>query len=201
MRSAIIGPPLLLALALLIGCGGGGGSTSTSSTSATGASVGTTAPESSGQSTPAPDAQPTSESGVQATQAYRPDARAADRAKAASTVSAYFKAQASRSWGKACSYLSASLRRNLEGASRGSNLPAGKGCGGLLVAFLGKQTPAALRSAAEVHRVSLRVNGSQAVLTYRDSGGTSHYIPLLREGAGWKVNFPIGSGSTSPKAK
>ena len=182
--------PFLLALAPLAGCGGGGGdSTSTSPTSA---SVGTTTQGAKH------GRQSQSEGTVNSTLAYGLKAGAADRAKAASAVKAYLKAQTAGSWGAACSYLSASLRRKLEAASRRSNSPAraGKGCGGGMAAFLGELPPAVLRRAAEIHPLSLRMKGAEALLVYRNGAGASHSLPLRREGEGWRVNFLVSSGST-----
>jgi hypothetical protein len=189
MRLATIKFPFLLALALLAGCGGGGGGST--STSATSASVGATTQASRGR-------QPKPGGGVNSTQAYGLEAGAADRAQAASTVKAYLEAQTTRSWGAACSYLSASLRRKLEAAPRRSKSPAlaGKGCEGVMAAFLGKVPRAVLRGATEVHPLSLRVKGTEAFLVYRNGAGGPHYMPLRREGGGWKVNFLVSSGGT-----
>ncbi|HEX6456338.1 MAG TPA: hypothetical protein VF009_07445 [Solirubrobacterales bacterium] len=189
MRSATIKLPVLFALALLVGCGGGGGgSTSTSATSASG---GATTQASSGR-------QPKPENSINSTPTQSREAGTAARAQAASTVKAFLDAQAKRNWGAACSYLSAPLRRGLEAASRRSSspAPAGKGCGSIMAGFLSKMPPAVVHRTAEVHPLSLRVKGAEAILVYRDGAGTPNDMPLRREGGKWRVNFLTGLGGT-----
>jgi hypothetical protein len=51
----------------------------------------------------------------------------------------------------------------------------------------------ALRSAAEISVLSLRVKGPQTLLIYRDGKETPTVIPMVREGGEWKADAVFGS--------
>ena len=51
----------------------------------------------------------------------------------------------------------------------------------------------ALRTAADIRVLSMRVEGGQAFLIYRDGEGLPSSVPMNEEGGAWKVAAIAGS--------
>lgn len=134
---------------------------------------------------------PTAKGGDNSIQRFGIEAPSSDRVQAAKTLQTYLDARASREWTVACSYLSASVKASLRRLSR--QAPAElKGCGPAMSA-LSSVAASALRIAAEINVLSMRVEGPRSYLLYRNGEGTPIAIPMAREGDEWKVAALDGS--------
>jgi len=133
---------------------------------------------------------PTVRGGDNSIQEYGVEGSSAGRAQAARTLQAFFRAQAAGGWSRACSYLSAATKRELEetvARSPESDESKPKGCREILRVVGALTRPGDGRSAAEIRVLSMRVEGKQAYLLYKDSEGTRSAIAMDREGGRWLV--------------
>jgi len=137
---------------------------------------------------------PTAKGGDNSIQHYGVEAEANERVEVAAIVKAYLEAQAAARWPEACSYLSAEIRHNLEAllerASKGS---ARVSCATAMATFFQRAPQAALHAAADIEVLSLRVQGADAFLIYRDGKGTPTEMHMVSEGGEWKVGALIGN--------
>jgi hypothetical protein len=135
---------------------------------------------------------PTAKGGDNSVQGYGVEASSAERVRAAAVAAAYLRAQAAGSWARACSYLSASLRSRLGAAPRQG--PSGEaGCAKAISILLAKAPKSVLRRAAHIDVISMRTNGDQGFLIYREAGGGAvASLPLTLEGGRWKVGSLSG---------
>jgi hypothetical protein len=116
-----------------------------------------------------------------------------DRVRAARVFQAYLNARLDGDWALACSYLSQSMKRQLAsfgGQARGQGPPD---CAQTMRAFTQGVPKAALRSAADINVLSMRVEGGQAFLLYRDGKNLPSSVPMNEEGGAWKVSAIAGS--------
>jgi hypothetical protein len=130
---------------------------------------------------------PISKGGDNSIQAYGLESASEDRVQAASSAKAYLDAQAAGQWARACSYLTVKVRASLEGLGKQA-----KGCAGAMATLLAKAPKATLRTAADIHVISMRVKSDQAFVIYRDASGTAYNLPLNREGGNWRVGALAG---------
>jgi hypothetical protein len=123
-------------------------------------------------------------------QTFGLEADAGDRIAAAGALSAFLDARAAGRWSEACSYGSVSLLAQLrQPAAEGGRSP---GCPVLIKTFTEGVSRAALLVARDMRVLSLRVQGRQGFLIYRDAKGMTAVIPMQRE-EGWKVGALEGS--------
>lgn len=223
MRGAAPALLLALALALLPGCGGGdaaGGEAAGtsaeepvrtqnaeraraeqrrhSSGNGGGAEPGDPAPTPSG---PLPNegtkevapGVPTVKGGDSSIQKFGVESPSNDRVAATRALKAYLDARASGDWARACARVSAGLKAEFMhfGAQQGQGkLPS---CSEAIRTLTAEVPVSALRTAAAIRVLSMRVEGSTAFLLYRNGDGTPSEIPMARESGEWKVSALDGS--------
>jgi hypothetical protein len=206
----------LLCLLALAGCGSGGSSTSTATTPSASTTTEAPAPKAKATEQPKPkQAQepkpptgpaptdpnplpnqgsakvapgvPTSKGGDNSIQAYGTEADSAERVNASRVLEAYLDAQAKENWGAACSYVNSKV---IEGFGPIAKRPGG--CEVAMGALLGEGSKAALSKAAEIEVLSMRLEGGQAFLVYRDGTGKALDMPMTRNGVSWLVGALVG---------
>ena len=136
---------------------------------------------------------PTAKGGDNSIQEFGVEARADERVQAARVFQAYLNARAEGEYALACSYLSESMKSQLAsfgGQARGQSPPD---CAQTMRAFTQGVPKAALRNAAEIRVLSMRVEGGQAFLLYRDGENLPSAVPMNEEGGAWKVSAIAGS--------
>lgn len=124
------------------------------------------------------------EGGDNSIQEYGEEADESELQEVAEIVHGFYVARAAGEWEKACSYLSASLREQLEQLGRKSEV---KGCGPFLEAFTTKLSASTWREITTVDAASMRHDGEQAFLIYRGAGKETYAMPLNEEDGEWKV--------------
>lgn len=137
---------------------------------------------------------PTAKGGDNSIQRYGLEADSRERQQVASIAKGYLDAQAAGRWAEACADLFFPIRKNLEKLASSAQPLAGKGCAGAMAAIVGKRPSAERQEAADIHVLSLRVNGTQAFVIYRDGAGRPSNLPLVRDGGEWKVSALAGIG-------
>jgi hypothetical protein len=145
-----------------------------------------------GQSTATPGV-PLAKGGDNSIQTFGVEAPADERVQAARVYQAYLDARADGEWALACSYLSDSMKRQLVGFGAQARGQAPPGCAEVMRGFTAGVSESALRAATDIHVLSMRAEGEQAFLIYRDSRGTPSQCPMNFEGGAWKVAAITGS--------
>jgi hypothetical protein len=130
---------------------------------------------------------PTSKGGDNSIQTYGREAGSPERARAAVLVRAYLEARAAEDWEKACSYLAARQRRELELLAGRSLQLAHPSCAAAEASLVTPGSKPALRAEARIHVLSLRLDGSHAFLIYKRPDERFYATALSREGGRWKV--------------
>jgi hypothetical protein len=102
----------------------------------------------------------------------------------AETVHAFYVARASGDWSGACSYMSESLREQLEQLASKSSV---KGCAPFLEAFTSKLPDSVWREISTIDAASLRHDGEQAFLIYRGAKNEVYAMPMNNEDGEWRV--------------
>ena len=59
-------------------------------------------------------------------------------------------------------------------------------------ALLSRTPRKTLRDGVRIHVLSLRMEGSNAFVIYRNASGRPFNLPLRREGGEWKITAPLG---------
>jgi hypothetical protein len=136
---------------------------------------------------------PAPKGGDNSIQTYGVESGSEDRVQAASAAKAYLDARAAGRWAEACTDLSGSTRMQLEGLTKQAQGSSVKGCADAMQAFTAQVPKAALLTAAKIHVISMRVQGDQAFLIYRDGENTPSALPMSREGGEWKVAAIAGT--------
>jgi hypothetical protein len=122
-----------------------------------------------GSKKPAPGV-PLAKGGDNSIQTFGVEAPSADRVEAARVFQAYLDARLAGDWALACSYLSSSMKSQLvQLAGRGDG---SADCTEAMRALTQGVSKEALRNAADIRVLSMRVEGGQAFLLYRDGGGS-----------------------------
>jgi len=134
---------------------------------------------------------PTARGGDNSIQTYGVEAPAAERVRAARVFQAYLNARAEGEYALACSYLSGPTKRELAGFGAGEGNPPD--CAQTMRALTQGVPKAALRAAADIRVLSMRAEGSQAFLLYRDGENLPSAVPMNEEGGSWKVSAIAGS--------
>jgi hypothetical protein len=107
------------------------------------------------------------------------------RQAAESTLASYFEARAKEDWKAACSFLSSSIRTQLEQLAQGSGGKA-KGCASVLAMSSKGETAVGLASQPTDALTSLRVRGNDAFALWVGPHGQRYAMPMVREGGGWR---------------
>jgi hypothetical protein len=128
-------------------------------------------------------------------QEFGEEASDSEREEAAAALHGFLDARAAGEWSTACSYLAATVTKDLEvlfaKAKRAQGAP--KGCAAML-ADLSQAVPrAVLLEAADVDVGSLRTSGSRGFILYHDAHHTDYEMPVVIEGGRWKVAAMQGS--------
>lgn len=137
---------------------------------------------------------PVARGGDNSIQTYGVEAGSRDRLEVAAVVKAYLGAQAGGRWTAACSDLFAPARKKLEALAEASPSLEGTGCAGAMGAVAGERPRAIRQEAANIQVLSLRLQGTQAFVIYRDGAGKPMNLPLVREGGEWKLDALAGIG-------
>jgi hypothetical protein len=210
MRSAPLALTVAGALALA-GCGGGGSgsaSTATNTAARTSAAITKSSAQPKSKSTQAkgggkshgaesasPGGSTTKGRAAKTTPAqedamivrtYGTAGSSAERDQAAQVAALFLSARAAGNWTQACANLAAKLRAQLEPYAQTTTGSAEQRCAEALRTVSAK-APKTTPAGADVHALTLRVKGEEALLIYRDGTGKTLDIPMLRDGGEWKV--------------
>lgn len=137
---------------------------------------------------------PLARGGDNSIQTFGVEAPSEDRIQASRVFQAYLDARLAGDWALACSYLSGPTKTQLESfggqAQRGGRAPD---CAQVMEAFTAGVPKEALRTAADIRVLSMRVEGGQAFLLYKDGDDLPSSVPMNEEGGAWKVAAIAGS--------
>jgi hypothetical protein len=111
--------------------------------------------------------------------------------QAATTVKAYLDAQTAGRWSEACSFLASAIRDNLDKLTKRAPNAKVEGCAEAMESILGGIPKGMLRTVADIHVLSMRVDGDRGFLIYEDRHAAPTEIPMEREGGEWKVRALI----------
>jgi hypothetical protein len=145
-----------------------------------------------GSRDPAPGV-PLARGGDNSIQTFGVEGASEDRVQAARVFQAYLDARAAGDWALACSYLSGPIKTQLEQFGGQASRGGSPDCGQVMRALTEGVSPEALRSAADIRVLSMRVEGEQAFLIYREEEGLPSAVPMNAEGGSWKVSAIAGS--------
>ena len=147
----------------------------------------------------APDV-PTAKGGDNSIQEFGVEGPSGERVQAARTLQAYLRARFAGEWAQACSYLSPGVKKGLEQLGGQAQADGQRdedarplGCAQLMRALTEGVPERALRDAAQVRVLSMRVEDEQAFLLYRNGEGKPSAIPMADEDGQWKVAALDGS--------
>lgn len=126
--------------------------------------------------------------GDNSVQNFGDEADTSERDQAAAAVHGFLDARANQDWTKACSYLAASVKEQLESVVEKSEQFKGKGCGAILEALASQANPKLLREeAAQASVGSLRVEDERAFVIFRGVEKTVYTMPMANEDGRWLV--------------
>ena len=138
---------------------------------------------------------PTARGGDNSIQEFGVEAPSDDRVQASRVFQAYLNARLDGDYALACSYLSESMKRQLASFGGQAHRAGGRApdCAQVMRAFTQGVPKEALRNAAQINVLSMRVEDEQAFLLYRDGEDLPSSIPMNEEGGAWKVAAIAGS--------
>ena len=138
---------------------------------------------------------PTARGGDNSIQEYGVEAPSDDRVQASRIFQAYLNARLDGNWALACSYLSESMKAQLAQFGGQAQREGGRApdCTQVMRAFTQGVPKEALRNAAQINVLSMRVENDQAFLLYRDGDDLPSSVPMNEEGDAWKVSAIAGS--------
>ena len=138
---------------------------------------------------------PTARGGDNSIQEFGVEAPSAERERAARVFQAYLDVHADGEYARACSYMSRPIKQRLSQFGRQAREEGGRSldCAQVMRVFTHGVPKAALRTAADIRVLSMRVEGGQAFLLYRDGGNLPFSVPMNEEGGAWKVSAIAGS--------
>ncbi len=137
---------------------------------------------------------------------YGSEAPPTERERATTALAAFLRARAGGEWPRACTYLAATTRTQIErllGAAKGK-AQAG-GCGRILAAL--SKGPAAAHADSLTLTggvVALRIKGKSAFALFHGPKGSKYVMPMTSEGGAWKMSqlaplpYPLGSAGAAP---
>ncbi len=135
---------------------------------------------------------PTVKHGDNSIQTYGVETSSAGRVQAATLVQAYLNARAAGRWTEACSYFSSQMITRLNAFLTKLKGRGPKGCAGVMKALSAKVPQSVLNKDAKIHVLSMRVQGIQGFIIYKDATGTSSNFPMKLNGGIWKLDAPAG---------
>lgn len=139
---------------------------------------------------------PTAKGGDNSIQEYGIEATSSARVDATRTLQAYLDARATREWARACAHLSTSIKeevlRFLSGAAK-SDSSEPPDCAEIMRRLSARVPQSALRKAASIRVLSMRIEAEQAFLIYKGGEGVPLAIPMAREQGEWRVAAIDGS--------
>jgi hypothetical protein len=130
---------------------------------------------------------PTVKHGDNSIQSYGTESASDERVQAATTVKAYLDAQIAGRWSEACNYLAATIQTHLEVLLKQASKSQQQGCPAAMEALVGPIPKGPLRTIAEIHVLSMRVEDDRGFLIFDDGEAKSDEIPMQREAGQWKV--------------
>lgn len=142
-------------------------------------------------------------SGDNSIPSYGNEAPPTERERATTALAAFLRARANGEWPRACTYLAAPTRTQLErllGAAKGKVRPGG--CGRTLAA-LSKGSAAAHADSLTGGVAALRVEGRSAFALFYGPKGSKYVMPMVSEGGAWKMSqlaplpYPLGSAGAT----
>jgi hypothetical protein len=136
---------------------------------------------------------PTAKGGDNSIQEFGVEAPSAERVQASRVLQAYLDARLAGNYALACSYLSGPMKAQLGQFGAGARGQAPPDCTQAMRAFTEGVPKAALRNAAEIRVLSMRVEDEQAFLLYKDGEDLPSAVPMNEEGGAWKVAAIAGS--------
>jgi len=124
--------------------------------------------------------------GDNSVQNYGEEAGTSERDQASAAVHSYLDARANQDWAKACTYLAAPVKEQLESLAEKAEQFKGKGCAPILEALASQANRKLLREeAAQASVGSLRVESERAFVIFRGVGNTTYTIPMVDENGQW----------------
>jgi hypothetical protein len=132
---------------------------------------------------------------------YGGEAPTAERRRATAALTAFLHARASSDWSRACTYLSASTRKQIEVFGRSSK---GRASCGTILATLSRSSTTAGEDTITNGIAALRIKGDAAFALFHGLHGSKYVMPMRNEGGAWKMGelaplaYPLGSTSTAP---
>ena len=138
---------------------------------------------------------PTARGGDNSIQEFGVEAPSDDRVRAARVFQAYLNARLDGDWALACSYLSESTKEQLTRFGSQAQRAGGRAsdCAQTMRAFTQGVPKEALRTAADIDVLSMRVEDGRAFLLYRDGESLPSAVPMNEEDGAWKVAAIAGS--------
>lgn len=123
-------------------------------------------------------------------------ASAEDRESATAAVTSFYGALSSGDGDKACELMGDAVKEQFTKALARAQNKQGASCE-TLAGAIGKAYPAQLRDRLTKLRVTkVTVDGDNATVTAKIPGVPPSQLPLERDGDGWKIQAPVGAGST-----
>ncbi len=137
---------------------------------------------------------------------YGSEAHASERQRATAELAGYLEARVADEWSRACTYLAAALRDQLE--KYAGTKTNGKDCAPILAALFNKtaqdghQPPANTLTTAGI--AALRINGDNAFALYHGPNNTKYVMPMINEHGTWKMTqttplpYPLTTPTNNP---
>lgn len=135
---------------------------------------------------------PTAKGGDNSIQQFGIEASSSERIEAAQVAKDYLDARAAGEWVRGCARVAAGLNAEFKAFGL-RQTPKLTSCAEVLRALTMGVPASALRIAAAIHVLSMRIEGSSAFLLYRNGENTPFSIPMAHEGSEWKVAALDGS--------
>jgi hypothetical protein len=135
---------------------------------------------------------PTTQGGDDSIQSYGIESNGDERVQAAGVLEAYLQAELSGNWSKGCSLLAAETREDLERLwEKASGTKGGQACEKAMAGFLQGVPRNEIRALADLHVLSMRVEGDRGFVIYDDGKGTASESPMQLEQGHWRVRTLI----------
>jgi hypothetical protein len=115
------------------------------------------------------------------------EADAGEVAAATTVLASYLQARAKGDWGKDCALLAKTAATPLEQLAAKSPELKGKGCAGILAAFVAYVPKSSRAKTMTSGIASLRVQGDRGFALYHGAKGIDYFMPMVKEDGQWKV--------------
>lgn len=120
-------------------------------------------------------------------QDYGEEAAAEERAAASAVVAGFMRARAKGNWAAVCGYMANATLKPLEQLASRSPQFKDKDCASMLEVLTGAAPDSTRANTLSGAIDSLRVKGVRGFALYHGTDGQDYYVPLVKEGGGWKV--------------